>query len=312
MKPAFRLSHVSKRFRRVHALCRVSLEGTPGNVIALLGENGAGKTSAIRILLGLETADSGNAEVLGLSSNRFGTEIRRKVGYVPDQPALYDWMTVDEIGWFVAGFYEPSFLEEYGKLVKLYELPPHQKIKNLSRGMRAKVSLSLAMAHQPELLVLDEPTSGLDPMVRRQFLESMVDVAATGRTVLLSSHQINEVERVADIVAIINKGQLQFVERLEDLKREVRELKVTLGDEADQLPEINADIIGRTQFDRQWKVHVRNFDDEQLRCLGGHPQVRQVEVRVPSLEEIFITYMQDVATDRTPAAESESLSEVQS
>ena len=113
-----------------------------------------------------------------------------------------------------------------------YQLPPKRKIKSLSKGMRAKVSLSLALAHEPELLILDEPTSGLDTLVRREFLEGMVDIAAAGRTVLLSSHQIGEVERVADIVAILRAGKLLLVERLEDLKDQIRELTITLADDA--------------------------------------------------------------------------------
>ena len=137
-----------------------------------------------------------------------GWRFRRRVGYVPDQPALYDWMTVEEAGWFVAGFYPLGFQRHYNELIEHFELPPDRKIKELSKGMRAKVSLSLAMGHKPELLILDEPTSGLDPLVRREFLESMVDIAGQGRTVLLASHQIAEVERVADVVAIVRDGKL--------------------------------------------------------------------------------------------------------
>ena len=131
-------------------------------------------------------------------------------------------MTVEEIGWFTAGFYGPGFLPEYAKLVAQFGLPPRKKLKTLSKGTHAKVVLSLALAHQPELLILDEPTSGLDAMVRREFLESMVDRAAGGQTVFLSSHQIAEVERVADIVAILRKGKLLLVEPLDELKAQVR------------------------------------------------------------------------------------------
>ncbi len=205
---------------------------SPGTVCALLGENGAGKTTAIRTLLGLNHADEGRATVLGLDSASQGQQIRSRVGYVPERPTLYEWMSVTEIGWFTAGFYPSGFYERYLKLAAGYQLPLKRKIKSLSKGMRAKVSLSLAMAHEPELLILDEPTSGLDTLVRREFLEGMVDIAAAGRTVLLSSHQIGEVERVADTVAILRSGQLILVEKLETLKDQVRELNVTLEDNA--------------------------------------------------------------------------------
>ena len=155
---------------------------------------------------------------------------------MPERPTLYEWMTVEEIGWFTAGFYGPGFLPEYAGWPPNSDCLPKKKLKALSKGMRAKVALSLALAHQPELLVLDEPTSGLDAMVRREFLESMVDRAAQGQTVFLSSHQIVEVERVADIVAILRQGKLLLVERLDELKAQVRRLTVTLKDGAAATP----------------------------------------------------------------------------
>ena len=132
-------------------------------------------------------------------------------------------------------------------------MPLDRKLSQLSKGMRAKVALSLAMAHQPELLILDEPTSGLDTMVRREFLESMVDIAAEGRTVLLSSHQIGEVERVADIVAIVHAGRLLVVERLDELKRTTRQLTITVSESTASLPPIDGETIYQRRRGRQWK-----------------------------------------------------------
>src|SRR5579872_5709981 len=121
MTTAFSLSHVSKRYRKQLALDDVSLSSEPGVVVALLGENGAGKTTALKILLGLVEADAGTAGVLGLESPKQGLEIRRRVGYVPDQPALYDWMTVEEAGWFVAGFYPTGYQNRYNELTRQFE-----------------------------------------------------------------------------------------------------------------------------------------------------------------------------------------------
>ena len=155
MTPVIRLNKLSKRFGPQVALQDVSLEVPPGVVFALLGENGAGKTTAIRIMLGLLEADSGRGRSPRASrAPNSGLEIRRRVGYVPERLTLYEWMTVGEIGWFTAGFYGEAFLPEYRRLAAQFGLPDRQKIKNLSKGMRAKVALSLAMAHQPELLVL--------------------------------------------------------------------------------------------------------------------------------------------------------------
>ena len=215
MSTTFEMHRVTKVYGNRAALKNVSLTGSAGQVIALLGENGAGKTTAIKILLGLIPPDGGAARVLGMDSQAHGGEIRRRVGYMPDRPALYEWMTVEEIGWFAAGFHPIGYRQRYNELVRRFRLPAERPIKSLSKGMQGKVSLALAMAHEPQLLVLDEPTSGLDPLVRREFLESMVDVAAAGRTVLLSSHQIAEVERVADTIAIIREGRLVLCEPLE-------------------------------------------------------------------------------------------------
>lgn len=292
MNPVLRLQRVSKRYRDQVALDNVSLEVPRGVVVALLGENGAGKSTAIRIALGLTEADSGEAEVLGMDSRAQGDEIRRMVGYVPERPTFYEWMTVAEIGWFAAGFYRPGYLQKYCELVQQFELPDDRKIKALSKGMRAKVALSLAMAHEPPLLVLDEPTSGLDPQVRREFLESMVDAAATGRTVLLSSHQIGEVERVADIIVLIKHGKLLAVERLDDLKNQVRELTLTLNNGTPLLSDLPGEVISRRQQDRQWLLMVKYFDEHSLDAYRSLAQVRDVAVRTPSLEDIYMSYMQ--------------------
>ena len=157
--------------------------------------------------------------------------------------------------------------------------------------MRAKVSLSLAMGHKPELLILDQPTSGLDPMVRREFLESMVDVAGQGRTVLLASHQIAEVERVADVVAILREGKLALVERLEDLKSHVCELTVTLRNGSPNLPRCRAPCSTASSKAVSGGCCVRNVDESRLERFRGETEVGNVEVRHPSLEEIFVGYM---------------------
>jgi ABC-2 type transport system ATP-binding protein len=292
MDPVIRLDKVTKRFGAETALSEVSLEVHRGVVFALLGENGAGKTTAIRIMLGLAEPTAGRAEVLGLSSDTQGLEIRRRVGYVPERPVLYEWMTVEEIGWFTAGFYDSGFLPEYRRLTAQFGLPGRRKLKALSRGMRAKVVLALALSHQPELLVLDEPTSGLDALVRREFLESMVDRAAAGQTVFLSSHQIAEVERVADIVAILRKGKLVLVERLDELKADVRRVTLTLSDGLTAPPVLPGQVLARRSRLRQWQLLVRGAAEGELLALRGQAGVQDVEVRPTNLEEIFIAYMQ--------------------
>lgn len=310
MSAVIELANVTKRFGRETALDDVTLSVPPGVVFALLGENGAGKTTAIRLMLGLAEATSGEVRVLGLPSRRRGLEIRRRVGYLPERPTLYEWMTAAEIGWFTAGFYADAgrgnapvadFQHYFRTLLTGFDVPPNRRLSQLSRGMRAKVALSLALAHRPELLVLDEPTSGLDTMVRREFLESMIDIAAEGRTVLLSSHQISEVERVADVVAMIHTGRLLVVERLDELKRTTRQLAVTVSAAGADPPPLDGRVIYQRHRGRQWDLVVRGLDEASLERARLAESIVAIESRTPSLEEIFVAYMQ---TSAAPPTES--------
>ena len=278
------------RFRGCDALRGVDLTVPTGSVFALLGENGAGKTTLIRILTGFLKQTAGDCQVCGLDPVKDALEIRRRIGYVSDAPALYDWMRVEEIGWFTASFYGGSFQERYREMVSHFELPLDRKIRYLSKGQRAKVALSLAIAPDPELLILDEPTSGLDPHVRREFLESMVDRAAVGKTVLLSSHQISEVERVADRVAILRSGKVQLCDSLEELKDEVSELTITLSDSVTALPipAPPAEVLSESAEGRQRRWMVRNYGPEQMAELDSRPGVVSVRSRRASLEELFV------------------------
>jgi ABC-2 type transport system ATP-binding protein len=291
MTAAIQFSQVSKRYGSQIALDGATFEVPSGKVFAMLGENGAGKTTAIRLMLGLAEAQAGEVRVLGRDSRREGLEIRRRVGYVPERPTLYDWMTAAEIGWFTAGFYPDGFEHHYRTLVEQFGVPLKRKLKQMSKGMRAKIALSLAMAHRPELLVLDEPTSGLDTMVRREFLESMVDIAAEGRTVLLSSHQIGEVERVADIVAIIHTGRVLLVEPLDALKLDTRQLTVLTTEMQPSPPELPGTLLYQRQRGRQWELLVRGMEENDVNTLRDDEAVLSVESRMPSLEEIFVAYM---------------------
>ena len=292
MQPVLELKKLTKRFGRTTALDDVSLEVPPGVICAVLGANGAGKSTAIRLLLGLDAPDSGECSVLGMDSRTHALEIRSRVGYVADQPALYDWMTIDEIGWFAAGFYPTGYQAEFDRLIQKFDLDGNATIAGLSKGMRAKVSLSLSMAHRPELLILDEPTSGLDPLVRREFLESMIDVSASGRSVLLASHQVSEVERVADMVAILLNGKLICVERLDDLKRSTQEVVITLPDEDTAVPEIPGDVIAHVSFGHEHIWMVRDLNEGELTraCEDKTPTPL---IRKPGLEDILLAILRE-------------------
>lgn len=293
---AIEIEDMTHRYGRRPAVEGLTLKVPEGSVHGLLGENGAGKTTTIQAMLGLIRPTSGRLRVLGLDPTRDGLGVRRCVGYVPEQPVFYDWMTVEEIGWFASGFHPEDrdrghrYQARYRELAAGFELVPGRKIKQLSKGMRAKVALSLALASDPRLLILDEPTSGLDIQVRREFLESMVDRAAEGRTVLLSSHQIAEVERVASHVSLIHQGRLVLNASLEELRQEVRVLTMEspqVGAVESMLSGQRVEVVDEERFDRQIRWLARSGDPrawEQLRgqSMGG------VEMRPASLEEIYL------------------------
>jgi ABC-2 type transport system ATP-binding protein len=296
---AIRIETMTKRYRGQVAVDRLTLDVPAGSVFGLLGENGAGKTTTIQSLLGLIVPDEGRVETLGLDPVRRSLEVRRRVGYVPEQPSLYGWMTVAEIGWFAAGFHpEPgrgpgAYLERYRSIVEGFALPLDRKTKLLSKGMRAKVALALALASAPELLILDEPTSGLDLLVRREFLESMVDLAGEGRTVLLSSHQVTEVERVASHVALLHQGRLILSEPLEELRARTYLLTLTFTGRDHPLappPELPVELIDAddTTLQARWLVHAPAAAVEAIRSMPG---IGELERRTPGLEEIYIGYM---------------------
>lgn len=300
MSSCISVQQVSKQFRRRQVLDNLSFDVPEGVVFALLGENGAGKSTLIRGLLGYLKFDSGSVAVEGFDPVAQPLELRRAVGYVSDSPGLYEWMTVAQAGWYASGFYEPGYLQAFDNLVREFNVPADSKIRELSKGMRAKVALSLSMAFNPNLLILDEPTSGLDPLVRRTFLESMIDRAASGQTVFLSSHQIHEVERVADYVAILHEGQLQIVAPLEELKTNVRMLSFALRDPLLALPqELDAmQLHNLSQEGRQVTCLAQGCTDELLRGFEQNPNLFEVTAIRPNLEELYLGFTQT----RTPAA----------
>lgn len=300
MNPVIRFQNTSKRYGKTIALDDVSFDIPQGVVCAVLGANGAGKSTAIRLLLGLDDPDSGSTEVLGMNSRTHALEIRSRVGYVADQPPLYDWMTVGEIGWFATGFYPTGYQAQYASLIRKFDLDETQKISGLSKGMRAKVALSLAMAHRPELLILDEPTSGLDPLVRREFLESMIDVSAEGRTVLLASHQVSEVERAADMVAILLNGKLICLERLADLKRCTQEVILTLPDAESPIPTMPGDVLAHVAYGHEHVWMVRGLDNDTLNQQCADASLPAPLVRIPGLEDILLAILKEYRRDPRP------------
>jgi ABC-2 type transport system ATP-binding protein len=226
-----------KRYGTSEALRGVDLEVPPGSIFGFVGRNGAGKTTTIKVLLGAARATSGRARVFGLDAadEHASVEIRRRTGFVSEDKDLYDGMAVDDIVRFTAGFYPRWRRDLEERYLRAFELPLDRKVKALSRGMRTKLALLLAFCRGADLLILDEPTSGLDPAVAEEVLQLLVrHVAAEGMTIFFSSHQIAEVEQIADRVAILDRGRVVVSGVLEDLRESYRRIQFVFDGDAPQ------------------------------------------------------------------------------
>ena len=290
MEYAIETDALKKKFRKLVAVDEIDLRVPWGSVYGYLGRNGAGKTTTILMLLGLLRPSSGGATVLGYSSKIDPVKIRSEVGYVPEKQVMYDWMTVKEILWFTSRFYKTWNDKLAKELVEQFRLDPKQKIKHLSRGMVAEVSLILALAPEPRLLILDDPTSGMDPVVRREFMEHVIDlVRDRKRTVFFSSHILSDVERVADWVGVLKDGGLLIQSEVEALKLRTR--KVVAKFEAGPPDDLSMGEPLSVQKDGTTMTAVfSQYEDDipdKLKALGAGA----VEVLDLSLDDIFVEYL---------------------
>ena len=220
--------NLTRRFGSTEAVHGLDLAVPTGSVFALLGPNGAGKTTTIKMLMNLLPPTAGGAKVLGVDSRKLGERELAQIGYVSENQQLPLWMTVRQFFDYCRPFYPTWDLALEKSLLAQFSLPPERKLKHLSRGMLMKAALLSSLAYRPKLLVLDEPFSGLDPLVRDEFIRGVLEVSALGEwTVFVSSHDIDEVERLADYVAVIDAGQLRLCEPTEVLQGRFRRVEVT-------------------------------------------------------------------------------------
>jgi ABC-2 type transport system ATP-binding protein len=203
-----RMSDVTKQYP-AFTLDRVSLDIPRGYIMGFVGRNGAGKSTTIKCMTDIIRADSGEMEWFGQTGSRMPLEMKERIGYVSEEPAFYEDMTVEWTGKFVGGFYRKWDEALFRKLLKRFQVDPRKKIKELSRGMKVKLSLALAMAHHPELLILDEPTSGLDPVIRSELLDVFREIIQDERaSIFFSSHITSDIEKVADYITVIHNGRI--------------------------------------------------------------------------------------------------------
>lgn len=203
------VQHLRKAFRSHVVLEDVSFEVSRGQTFALLGRNGAGKTTTLRLLLGLLSADEGRVQVLGCDPNKDALALRRRIGYLAEDQAMYPWMTPRELCRFLEPFYPTWDRRLAEDFLDRFELPRHTRIGRLSKGQSVKLGLAAALAHRPQLAVLDDPALGLDPIARKEFNRDLIEHLQTaGCTVIYSSHLLEEVESVADVIAILDRGRI--------------------------------------------------------------------------------------------------------
>jgi ABC-2 type transport system ATP-binding protein len=282
---------LTKWYGRARGILDVSFVVEPGEVFGFLGPNGAGKTTTIRTLLDFIRPTSGSARIFDLDANRDAPAIHARVGFVPGDVALYEKMTGRELFTYLGHLRGGVARADADRLAERLDLDPTIRIDRLSHGNRQKVALVQAFMHAPELLVLDEPTQGLDPLVQQAFFELVDEVRDEGRTVLLSSHVLPEVERTCDRVGIIREGRIVEVAAVRDLTaRAVRtvEVRVAGTPPTDALRSLEG-VRDLTVEGEVIRCRVVGDVDPFLKALAGTHVVDLVSEK-PSLEEIFLAF----------------------
>ncbi len=286
-------NQLKKSFKGQPALRGLDLRVPAGSIFGFLGRNGAGKTTTIKTLMGLLRCDSGTARVFGvpIADADKSIEIRRRIGFVTEDKELYPYMTVEQMIRFTRPFF-PKWREDLEKrYLDMFELPPKKKIPDLSKGMRSKLMLLLAISRGADLLILDEPTDGLDPAATEDVLRELMAIAAsTGTTMFFSSHQLSEVELIADHIGIIDRGKMIVSGSLDDMKAQYQRLQVVFSN----VVELPSRWVEGVEFVRQEGRVVsilasHNVDAivQQARSLPG----TAVERYPVTLKEIFLEHV---------------------
>ena len=292
MDPVIQIANLFCRYRRSEALRGVSFAVPPGTIFALLGPNGAGKTTTIRALMNILRPSAGEARVLGVDSRRLRPQEFQAIGYVSENQELPRWMTVADFLAYCRPFY-PTWDDALCQtLVRDFDLPLNVKIGRLSRGMRVKAALVSALAYRPQLLVLDEPFSGLDPVVRDDLIHGVLERAGDEQwTVLISSHDLDEVEKLVDAVGFLDAGRLLLSEPLTSLQGRFRRIEVTVPEPVSASDDdASADgWIGMTKAGRVVRFIETNYSDaeSEARATARFPRAR-VDVYPMTLREIFV------------------------
>jgi ABC-2 type transport system ATP-binding protein len=286
---AVEITGLNRQFGSTLALNQVSLQVRRGRVFGLVGANGAGKTTLIKHVLGRLKAQSGVVRVFGFDPVADPVAVLSQVGYLSENQDLPAWMRVDELLRYTEAFYPKWDMAYAEELRQQFGLGPRAKIKTLSRGENAKAGLLIALAYRPELLLLDEPSSGLDPVVRRDILEAIIrTVADEGRTVFFSSHLLEEVERVADDLAMMFNGRVVLAGALDDVKENHHRLVLRFDSPQPSAPKVPG-VLSITGGGREWTA-ICNGKREEAMAAAARVGGRVVAEDSPSLDEIFVAW----------------------
>ena len=285
---------LTKRFGNFAAVNALNLRVASNQITGFLGRNGAGKSTTIKMLLGMTAPTSGSGALLGRSilDPKQNLEARRRVAYCGEDKQLYAYMTVEELIRFTASFYPDWRPDVAARLRERYQLPPDRKVKALSKGMRTKLALLLGLARRPSLLILDEPTEGLDPVSIEELLQTLAGMTAGGTTVFFSSHQISEVERIADRVCILDRGRLAADLSLDELRQDHR--RITLGFSR-QPPEHVFEMPGVEHIETSGRqvVVLASQGVDAIVEKARHLDAVAVDVAPVSLRELFLETVKD-------------------
>ncbi len=286
--PPIEIQGVTRQFAHKRALDNVSLTVPRGVVFGLVGENGAGKTTLIKHILGLLRPQTGSVRVFGLDPVADPAQVLAQIGYLSENRDLPGWVRIDELLRYTRAFYKTWDAQYAEGLRAQFGLNNAARVKNLSRGETARAGLLLALAHRPPLLVLDEPSSGLDPVVRRDILEAIIrTVAEEGRTVLFSSHLLEEVERVSDHLAMMHNGKLVLCGELEGIKAAHRRIVIRFDSPLGGPPVLDG-ALSVTGAAHEWTIICNGIGNVTASAtrLGG----KIVSEHSPSLDEIFVAH----------------------
>jgi len=291
MKPIIEIHELRKKFKKMLAVDGLNLCVPEGAVTAFLGPNGAGKTTTIKCLLNMHAPDAGTISVLGTDSRRLGSDAFRQIAYVSENQELPLWMTVRQFIDYCRPMY-PAWDDAFAaKLLKQFDLPNNARLKALSRGMRMKAALLGSLAYRPKLVVLDEPFSGLDPLVRDDFIRGMLELTENeGWTVFVSSHDIAEVERMADRVAILDRGRLQLEESSENLLARFRAVEIVLAGGEGAVAGLPASWLNVETSGRVLRFADSQYSQGELKAAAAKffPAAQQVNATPMTLREIFV------------------------